>query len=173
MSPRRHNFYRDVARLEQKLDSMAAVLAASQLLSGSGSAGKAGDENPRQGQNSGVLPISPGLSSTDEQALPNEDEAELMLDMFRRHMAPQFPFVVIPLDMAAAELRQKKPFLHLTVMMVSFQGSASRQLTLGIKIKEYLSDAMIMRTEKSLDLLQGLLVCMAWFVNLCPVDEDG
>lgn len=149
---------------------MAAILAASQRPPGSG---KAEEESPGQARNSSVLPILPAVSLTNEQILPNEDEAELMVDMFRCHMAPQFPFVVIPLDMTAAALKQKKPFLYLTIMAVSFQGEASRQLALGIKIKEYLSDAMIMRAEKSLDLLQGLLVSMAWFVNLCPVEEDG
>jgi hypothetical protein len=168
-----HNFHRDVARLEQKLDSMAAILVASQQPSGSGNVRKAGDDIPDQGQNSNFLLISQAVPLTDEQALPSENEAELMLDMFRRHMAPQFPFVVIPLDMTAATLKQKKPFLHLTVMMVSLQGAASRQLALGIRVKEHLSNAMIMRTEKSLDLLQGLLVCMAWFVNLSLVDGNG
>ncbi|PMD37794.1 hypothetical protein L207DRAFT_532050 [Hyaloscypha variabilis F] len=147
----------DVARLEQKLDSMTALLAASQRLSGSI------DVSPGQVQAQPVLPVSPAVSSIIEEVLPIEDEAELLFDMFRRYMAPQFPFVVIPFDMTAVALRQKKPFLHLVIMMVSFQGEASRQLALGIKVKEYISNAIIMRSEKSLDLLQGLLVAVAWY----------
>jgi len=137
---------------------MTALLAASQRLS------KPIDDRSSQGQNPIVLPITPAVSSTDDDFLPTEDEAELMLDMFRRHMAPHFPFVVIPLDITTTALRQKKPFLHLVIMMVSFQGEASRQLALGVRFKEHLSNAMIMRSEKSFDLLQGLLVAMAWFV---------
>ena len=152
------NLYRDVARLEQKLDSMTALLAASQRLS------RSIDVTPGQVQAQPVLPVSPAVSSIIEEVLPIEDEAELLLDMFRRYMASQFPFVVIPSDMTAVALRQKKPFLHLVIMMVSFQGEASRQLALGIKVKEYISNAIIMRSEKSLDLLQGLLVAMAWYV---------
>ncbi|KAE9364158.1 hypothetical protein N431DRAFT_549798 [Stipitochalara longipes BDJ] len=157
---KRNNQKSDVARLEQKLDSMTALLAASQRLSGSG---KPVDASLGQDQNRVVLLISPAVSSTDDEILPTGDEAELMLDMFRRYMAPQFPFVLIPLDMTAAALRQKKPFLYLVIMMVSFQGEASRQLALGVRVKEHLSHAMIMRSEKSLDLLQGLLVSMGWY----------
>jgi hypothetical protein len=99
----------------------------------------------------------------DDNFLPSIHEAQLSMDLFRTKMVPLFPFVVVPANMTADELQQKKPFLYLSIMMAACQ-NASQQLVMGNRIKEYIADYIIIKGEQSLDLLQGLLVYLSWFV---------
>lgn len=139
---------------------MAALLASSQRLVDTGNTSTPSLSECQKAVRS---PNSTPISTPDEQILPSDDEAQLMLGIFRSHMAPQFPFVVIPLDMTPAELQKEKPFLYLTIMMVSCHAERSRQIALSRHIREYLANAVIVRVEMSLDLLQGLMVWLAWY----------
>ncbi|PTU21624.1 hypothetical protein P175DRAFT_0193252 [Aspergillus ochraceoroseus IBT 24754] len=147
----------DVARLERKIDSMAAFLTASpqSLLAAS----------PAEGSGSRFPGQSPGLSisSWDKQALPSDEEAKELVMSFQAEMAPYFPFVVVPADVSVSELRQTKPFLFRTIGMVASLGDAHRQLELERIVQEYICNSIILRGEKSLDLLQGLLVYLSWY----------
>lgn len=74
-----------------------------------------------------------------------------------------FPFVVLPAHTMLDTLRREKPFLLLSVLSISAVQSPSRlQKTLELELRESLSRRTIMNGEKSLDLLQGLLVYIAW-----------
>ncbi|KAJ9260815.1 transcriptional regulator family: Fungal Specific TF [Paecilomyces variotii] len=148
----------DVARLEQKLDNVAAILSAS--------------ERARQNTNPGSqTPIaSPtagqyGLSPTEiiRQFIPSDREAEMMLDHFRVNMMPHFPFVIIPAEVSLNDLRREKPFLFTTVMMVGCRHDASRQVAIASKIREIISYSVLVKGEQSLDMLQGLLIYLAWY----------
>lgn len=150
---------RDVARLEQKLDNVAAILSAS--------------ERARQNTNPGsqTTIASPtagqyGLSPTEiiRQFIPSDREAEMMLDHFRVNMMPHFPFVIIPAEVSLNDLRREKPFLFTTVMMVGCRHDASRQVAIASKIREIISYSVLVKGEQSLDMLQGLLIYLAWHV---------
>ncbi|KIW30992.1 uncharacterized protein PV07_02677 [Cladophialophora immunda] len=147
----------DVTRLEQKLDGVAAILTASDL----GASKVAGA--PLQ------LPTQPFLSLTlyIDQFIKSSDEARLMLDVFRNEFMPHFPFVIIPPHMSLEELRGKKPFFFMVVMMIACRHDVPRQTALGKTLKEIIGQKMMTHGEQSLDLLQGLLVYLAWYhVNL-------
>lgn len=89
--------------------------------------------------------------------------ADALLLLYRTNMSPQFPFVIIPDHMSAIRLAQDKPFLYKTVLMVASYHDKSVQTLMANEIFEYLSAHMIIRNEKTLDLLQGLLVLIAWY----------
>ncbi|KAJ5477698.1 hypothetical protein N7530_003207 [Penicillium desertorum] len=141
----------DVAALEAKLDRMVAMLAAS-------------ERNARERVESG-----PGTrsSSTFEgnPAAPDEAEGQLLMEVFFKRMFPLFPFLMIPPNTTAEQLRREKPFLYLNISMVACQ-NAPRQRELVDAVKEYVAEHIIIREEHSLDLLQGLLINVAWFISV-------
>lgn len=91
---------------------------------------------------------------------------DALLYIYRNNMESQFPFVVIPDGVSAAELAQTKPFLYKTVIMAASYHDKSGQVRMTKDIFQYVSTHMIIGNEKSMDLLQGLLVLMGWLV--CP-----
>jgi hypothetical protein len=124
---------------------------------------------------------SPGLVSHRFQPLqPGEHESILntpfplndtLLAIFRDHMADQFPFVIIPKSVTAATLMEKKPFLSMVIVMVAFKKDEEVQLATAKNIVDYLCQYMIVGGEKSLDLLQGLIIFVAWFAD-SPFDIE-
>jgi hypothetical protein len=112
---------------------------------------------------------SPELSSAthpeEDAATPSEQEGYAFMEIFRTRMVPLFPFIVIPDDMTSEQLRQEKPFLYLNISMVACQESARQREISGI-VKEYVAEHIVLRGEHSLDLLQGLLVHLAWFISI-------
>jgi len=93
----------------------------------------------------------------------SNEEAQRMLHKFQIEMVPYFPFVAVPSDATASELRQSKPFLFCTMAMVSCLDDTERQLDMAHSIREYIGSAIVTQGEKGLDLLQGLLVCLGWY----------
>ena len=118
-------------------------------------------QSPNTPSSSPSLSRSPGQevqkgSNSEENVLPNA-----LLYIYGNNMASQFPFVVLP-ELSAAELAQTKPFLYRTVLMAASYHDKAGQIRMAKEIFQYLSVHMIIENEKSLDLLQGLLVLMAW-----------
>ncbi|KAL1966514.1 hypothetical protein VTN77DRAFT_4436 [Rasamsonia byssochlamydoides] len=96
---------------------------------------------------------------------PKSDQ-DTYLSIFKTSMARHFPFVVIDDHHSAEELRLTKPFLLEVVLVAACYKGSGRQTVLGKEIIEHLSRRMLFEGEKSLDLLQGLLVYIAWYLNL-------
>lgn len=73
-----------------------------------------------------------------------------------------FPFVVIQQHESLDLLRRCKPFLLLAILTISARADRQQQIRLEIELRQSLSNKVIMKGEKSLDLLQGLLVYLCW-----------
>jgi hypothetical protein len=104
-------------------------------------------------------PRRPDIIDSGVLTLP---EADAMLDRYRTFKTPQFPFVVIPPDVDADFLRRKSPFLFLTVMSACYESDLTMQHKLRAEIKSEICRRLMMNEERSLDLLQGLLVHICW-----------
>jgi hypothetical protein len=96
---------------------------------------------------------------------PSVAEAADLLSRFKTLFIQHFPFVVVPVDKSSQELQQEKPYLYKSIMMVASYHQPVRQLAMGEEIVQGFSTSLLIRVEKSLDLLQGLLVYSAWFVE--------
>ncbi|KAL5113850.1 hypothetical protein ACEQ8H_008270 [Pleosporales sp. CAS-2024a] len=85
---------------------------------------------------------------------------QMLLDTYRR-MLEFFPFVTLPKEYSCQDLVQHRPLLLFGVLTAASYESSSLQQTLS---REFRKVAMvkILNGEKSLDLLQGLLVFIAW-----------
>lgn len=90
------------------------------------------------------------------------ETAESYLRAFKTELTPNFPFVIVPRQTSANKLRQEKPFLFLAILASASYESMPLQRSLGAEVKNAISTRMILNGEISLDLLQGLLVYLAW-----------
>lgn len=108
--------------------------------------------------------FSPSLWIT--RLLKSEDEAELLLQKFKLEYSPFFPFVVVPPEKTFLDLKDKNPILVLVSLMVACRDDSPRQTTIAKKIREIISFTILVKGEQSLDLLQGVMLFLAWLVFL-------
>ncbi|PVH98082.1 hypothetical protein DM02DRAFT_531897 [Periconia macrospinosa] len=85
---------------------------------------------------------------------------QLLLDSYRS-MAEFFPFVTLPKELFVRDFIQQRPILMFAVLTAGSHDSPLLQLTLSREFRKVIM-VKIMNGEKSLELLQGLLVFIAW-----------
>ncbi|KAF7682317.1 hypothetical protein GT037_001293 [Alternaria burnsii] len=85
---------------------------------------------------------------------------QMLLDTYRS-MVDFFPFVSLPRECRCQDLFQSRPMLMFAVLTVSSYDSVSLQRALSLEFRKVVM-VRIMKGEKTLDLLQGLLVFIAW-----------
>ncbi|KAJ5645774.1 hypothetical protein N7490_002146 [Penicillium lividum] len=93
--------------------------------------------------------------------------ADRRLETFRRDFVNYFPFVVVPPTVSMEALRYDSPFLFLCIMAVTSFKDPILQRRLGQQIKKQICDRLVMGHEVSIDILQGLLVFVAWYQYFC------
>lgn len=91
------------------------------------------------------------------------ENAEHYLESFKTILTPHFPFLVILPQASAVHLRQEKPFLFLAVMSAASYDNMPLQRSLGAEVKRAVASRIVLNGEVSFDLLQGLLVSLAWY----------
>ena len=74
-----------------------------------------------------------------------------------------FPWVRLPKNASVETLRRERPFLLLSVLTFASYEDVRLQRQLETELKDSLMKKVIVQGEKSLDLLQGLLVYLAWY----------
>lgn len=73
-----------------------------------------------------------------------------------------FPFVIVPSHMSAAQLHSERPVLWKAVMLQACHLEGGRQVFMGRKLLQELSEALLTKPRKGLDVLQGLLLYIGW-----------
>ena len=111
-----------------------------------------------------ILPNDPigGAPDRGLSCQPDDQEAETLLLEFKTNMTEQFPFVIITPDNTSQSLQQERPLLWKAIMVAASHEKSDRQLALGSKLMEDLTTRLLLKVERSLDLLQALLVFIAW-----------
>ena len=97
---------------------------------------------------------------------PGGQEAESLLLEFQENMTEQFPFVVIHPDSTSQSLHHERPLLWKAIMVAASHRNSDRQLALGARLVEDLITRLLFRAEQSLELLQALLILIAWYYSL-------
>lgn len=105
-------------------------------------------------QTSGVAPPPP---ASDEE----------LLRLYRRELQALHPFVVIPDGVTAAKLKTTRPFLMSAIRMVTSYRSLRSMRAQMYHLMKYIGDHMLIRSERSLDLLLGIVVIIAWYKYHC------
>ncbi|KAF2088723.1 hypothetical protein K490DRAFT_38093 [Saccharata proteae CBS 121410] len=119
-------------------------------------------ESSRTGVNSSPYSDHEPVRDVIEAGLITFKTAEYLLEIFKTNLTPHFPFVVIAPQVTVEELRHEKPFLLLSVLSASCYEDMPLQRALGSEMKQAISNRVILGGAISFELLQGLLVHLAW-----------
>jgi hypothetical protein len=92
-------------------------------------------------------------------------DAERLLSSYQKK-ASFFPFVDVAADATVPQLSRKSPFLLLAILNSAAIDDPHLYHQMEYEFKRVLSGKIIVEGKKSLDFLQGLLVYIAWLVNL-------
>lgn len=90
-------------------------------------------------------------------------EAETLLDRYRRLMSSAMPFVPIASSSTAQDLYKVKPVLLRTLTTVALVHDLPRQQYLVQELLRDISERIMMKGEKSVDLLQAIIILVAWY----------
>ncbi|KAL2846885.1 hypothetical protein BJY01DRAFT_263211 [Aspergillus pseudoustus] len=85
-----------------------------------------------------------------------------LLQKYRARKMPQYPFVILPETTDVATLRQESPFLLLCILTASLEHNPVLQDELELIVRKEIASRLIVGVERNMDLLQGLLVHIAW-----------
>ncbi|RYP72360.1 hypothetical protein DL769_004469 [Monosporascus sp. CRB-8-3] len=86
---------------------------------------------------------------------------EESLRIFRENHLRFLPFVYIPPETTADDLRRERPFLWLNIRTLTCKSSA-QQYALGSRIREIIGQKVLGESERTMDLLLGLLGFLGW-----------
>ncbi|KAK7717736.1 hypothetical protein SLS63_010691 [Diaporthe eres] len=89
-------------------------------------------------------------------------EADRALNIYRSLYAPYFPFVTIPVMTTAYDLYEKTPFLFRTIVSVAAPQGPNTQSDFKEWFRRYIAEHLVINMERRLEILQALLVHMAW-----------
>ncbi len=105
---------------------------------------------------------SPSVQSLKDS---NRIDPDALLGKYHLYFAKNFPFVIVPENIAFHELERQKPFLSKVVLMVGASAIGPGGMAILVDdILQQISARTIFQAEKNLDLLQGLILFLAWSV---------
>ncbi|KAF5555876.1 cercosporin resistance protein [Fusarium mexicanum] len=124
--------------------------------------------NVLNGNSSGQLPLSLGLTLQGtldivDRGFLSLAEAQSLLDNYRSKAVQHFPFVPISSEITVSDLRSAKPFLFMCVMATMKFDNCSIQHQIGEEIRNQAHQRVLMQSESTLEILQGLLIYLAWY----------
>ena len=102
---------------------------------------------------------------------PTEKD-ETILAVYQTHLSSLFPFVIIPPGTTPEELQSSRPFLFAAIRMVTTLTSMRSMRAQMFRLMEHLSDYVLMRGQRSLDILQGIIVMGGWYHYHCMMHSQ-
>lgn len=109
----------------------------------------------RTGESSDHIQIVSGFEVTFE-------EADASLALYRSTFTPYFPFVPIPVTITANELYHTAPLLLRTILQVVVPHDLQAQRRVDRWFHEYIAQQIVVEKKRRLELLQSILVFLAW-----------
>jgi len=117
---------------------------------------------------SSLLPDAHGLSHDttgpeNGTAASSTQDIEVLFDRYQRLMASNMPFVVLPTGTTAITLIESKSFLIHAIAVVATFHDTTKQQSMAKDLMRDLCERQLVTGQKTLDLLQGLLVFSNWY----------
>lgn len=104
-----------------------------------------------------------------EYPLPNVklkyEEMERLVDSWRPQLADHFPFAALYEGQSTQYLLVEMPFLATAISCAALYGDLPRQIQTAQALIKDIGERMLLHGEKSLDLLLGILVLIAWYAR--------
>jgi hypothetical protein len=109
-------------------------------------------------------PTRPPVEDVVDRGIITLDDAEQLVAFFIHELAPIFPLVVLPTSTTAAQLRQSKPVLFLSVLAAaSLSIDAGLAGVLNREMVRLYAERFFIEGEKSLELVQALLLMIIFY----------
>ncbi|KAK9236191.1 hypothetical protein V1525DRAFT_407825 [Lipomyces kononenkoae] len=183
------------AQLEEKLNSVVDLLKASAEIA-SGLAGRSTETTGSQRRqvvsgktpdqfhsseydltlnyvpfthNSSVPPTCICRAPVSKEDLRPADSDEKLLWIYMNQLCSWFPFVIISPGTTPAQLQASRPFLMKVIRLVASLRSLRSMWGQRSCIMRHISEAVLMESERSLDLVQGILVLLGYYHYHCLV----
>ncbi|KAK4208014.1 transcriptional regulator WAR1 [Rhypophila decipiens] len=110
----------------------------------------------------GLYPMYAG-----EQQQSDED----LLQTYQNELMPRFPFVLVPTEATADDLNMHRPFLMASIRLVaSLRNPQYIRGQVG-QIMTHFADSIVVRGERNMDLLFGILVLVGWY-HYCQIQHS-
>ncbi|OGE51694.1 hypothetical protein PENARI_c012G10216 [Penicillium arizonense] len=107
---------------------------------------------------------TPPVEDVIDRGILSLEDAEQLVAYFIHELAYFFPLVVLPLNTTAAQLRQTKPVLFLSVIAAtSISVDAGLAAVLNREMVRLYSERFFIEGEKSLELVQALLLMIIFY----------
>jgi hypothetical protein len=171
-----------VAQLEKKIDGIVSLLAANQRQNLSPLTPESPKEQtqPQPQLQSiaslSVSPISLDMVPPGSDIPPNftanvelfpgfrvsHQQASERLALYKRDYVPHFPFIPLPSGMTSQELYIESSLLFWTILAIVSPLEDKVQMEFKAWFRKYLAEHVIVRQEKSLDILQAILIYLGW-----------
>ncbi|ESU11670.1 hypothetical protein FGSG_12782 [Fusarium graminearum PH-1] len=94
----------------------------------------------------------------------SHQQASERLALYTRDYVPHFPFVPLPGAITSQELYIESSLLFWTILAVVSPLEDKVQMEFKAWFRKYLAEHVIVRQEKSVDILQAILVYLGWYV---------
>lgn len=103
----------------------------------------------------------PAFADVIQKGMISLQEAAELVDAFITRYS-RFPFLTIPSSSELISFRCEKPFLLLAVLTIAARNRTKLHESLRGELCQVLATRIIVDASKNIDLLQGLLVHLAW-----------
>lgn len=97
------------------------------------------------------------------QRRPDEE----LLAIYQNRLTPVFPFVIVPPETTPEQLKAERPFLFSAICMAASISDVNSMRGQMFALTQHLMNEMMVESNRSIDLLQGILVMLAWYQNHC------
>jgi hypothetical protein len=87
--------------------------------------------------------------------------------VFVTKLSPTYPFVVLRPGISAQELDRTKPLLFSAIKMVASVRNVKSMMAQGYTIMKQITERLLMRAERSLELLQTILLMLGFYHYQC------
>jgi hypothetical protein len=98
-----------------------------------------------------------------DQGIITMDEAAMLFQRYTDCMALHLPAVVFPQGTTAADIRNTRPILFHAIMSVASSETPNTQRRLVKDLMQIFADKIIIEGEKSLELVQSLMISVVWY----------
>lgn len=92
----------------------------------------------------------------------DDAEVDQLIRVYQDEMINHSPFVLLPQNTRACDLKVEKKLLYKAIIMATSFDHPARQTYYGRQVLEYIVEHLLMKNEKNIELLQGILLFTAW-----------
>lgn len=107
------------------------------------------------------------MATVDMGDLVPVESDETLLSIYKTQLSDSWPFVIIPAGTTSRQLQATRPFLMKVIRMVASVRHLRSVKGQSRAVMEHISHALLIRSERSLDLLQGILIFLGFYHYHC------